>query len=169
MADAKVAVLNVVPVDRTGRRRRTSSPTLRTCWSAREAARCNPSSPLGCSQRQARARRDVGRAPARLLPDGYRALVRPARIRLQCRERHTLEARARVRTGAGLTADLPYLKITLAGSDGTQPEKPIGTPIRIAIPRELSLRIATMHVMEFVMKEFKRIGFKDALKAIGLK
>jgi hypothetical protein len=26
-----------------------------------------------------------------------------------------------------------------------------------------------MHVMEFVMKEFKRIGFKDALKAIGLK
>jgi hypothetical protein len=66
-------------------------------------------------------------------------------------------------------ADLPYLKIMLASSDGTQPEKPIGTPIRIAIPRELSLRIATMHVMEFVMKEFKRIGFKDALKAIGLK
>jgi hypothetical protein len=29
--------------------------------------------------------------------------------------------------------------------------------------------MATVHVMEFVMKEFKRIGFEDALEAIGLK
>lgn len=59
----------------------------------------------------------------------------------------------------------PYLKITVTGTDGAQ----VMPPITIRIPSELSLRIATMHVMEFVMKEFKRIGFKDALKAIGLK
>lgn len=70
---------------------------------------------------------------------------------------------------AGQPARMPYLKVTVTGSDGTGPEKPVGAPITIQIPSQLSLRIATMHVMEFVMKEFKRIGFKDALKAIGLK
>jgi hypothetical protein len=64
---------------------------------------------------------------------------------------------------------MPYLKITVTGSDGGTAEKDLMAPITIRIPRELSLRIAAMHVMEFVMKEFKRIGFKDALKAIGLK
>jgi hypothetical protein len=64
---------------------------------------------------------------------------------------------------------MPFLKITVSGSDGGATEKELMAPIKIAIPRELSLRIATMHVMEFVMKEFKRIVFKDALKAIGLK
>lgn len=64
---------------------------------------------------------------------------------------------------------LPYLKIMLYGGNGTETEKQLIAPITIRIPSELSLRIATMHVMEFVMKEFKRIGFKDALKAIGLK
>jgi hypothetical protein len=64
---------------------------------------------------------------------------------------------------------MPNVKITVTGSDGGPTEKDLMAPITIRIPRELSLRIATMHVMEFVMKEFKRIGFKDALKAIGLK
>lgn len=63
------------------------------------------------------------------------------------------------------SARMPFLKITVTGTDGAQ----VMAPITIQIPSQLSLRIATMHVMEFVMKEFKRIGFKDALKAIGLK
>lgn len=64
---------------------------------------------------------------------------------------------------------MPYLRLSITGSDGAKPEASVMSPITIAIPRELSLRLAGMHVLEYVGRELKRLGLKDALKAIGLK
>lgn len=62
-----------------------------------------------------------------------------------------------------------YIKLSITGSDGTKPEAKVMESITIAVPPELSLRIAAMHVMEFMMRSLKKQGFRDALKAIGLK
>lgn len=64
-------------------------------------------------------------------------------------------------------AEIPHLKITISGSDGVKPLADLAT-ITVGIPRELSLRVASMHVLEFVMREIKK-KLKDALKGIGCK
>lgn len=65
---------------------------------------------------------------------------------------------------------MPYLKITIAASDGVGAEKPIGTGVTLQVPKQLSLKIARMYAAEVLGKELlKGTTLTDALKAIGCK
>jgi len=70
---------------------------------------------------------------------------------------------------AKATAGLPYLKLTITASDGAGEERPVLQPIVIAFQRELSLKLAAMHALEYIGREIRKLGLKDALKGIGLK
>lgn len=65
---------------------------------------------------------------------------------------------------------MPYLRFTITGSDGTKEATGMPAPIIVHFPPEISLRIAKMHGLEYVLKQLRRNGSLDgALKAIGCK
>ena len=62
---------------------------------------------------------------------------------------------------------MPYLVIQIAGSDGSGAEHSVATAIKIAIPKELSKRVAALHVLEYAGKELRRYAISEALAGIG--
>jgi hypothetical protein len=65
---------------------------------------------------------------------------------------------------------IPYLRITFSGNDGTKEASNMPAPLIVQYPPGISLRIAKMHTLEYVLKQMKRDGSLDgALKALGCK
>lgn len=67
------------------------------------------------------------------------------------------------------TTQMPTIKLTISASDGVKPEQTVGTPIIVQVPKQLSLRIAKMYLIEYLAKELKGEKITEALKAIGCK